>query len=246
MVQRHGSETIGADARRPSAGWAPDEVHGEAHERHEAKRHGKHGPRAEHAEQIDGRAHDQRAPDPNGKAPVDGERVVAAGDQEAPAVDRVAELAAALEAVKAEAAENWDKFLRERAETENYKRRLERTHAEQVKRVRKEMLLKTLGALDNFERALAYEGQDASQVDPQSLLMGLKMTLSQFKDLLAAEGVTEVLAAGERFDPALHEAVATEVAPDVPEGQIVAELQKGYRIGDELLRPARVKVATRA
>jgi molecular chaperone GrpE len=160
-------------------------------------------------------------------------------------VDRVTELEAALEAAKAEAAQNWDKYLRERAEMENYRRRLERNQADQLKRARQELLLKTLGVLDNLERAVAYQADSAAAIDAKGLLMGLKMTYAQFKDLLASEGLAEVKAVGEQFDPALHEAVATEVAPDKPEGQIVAELQKGYTLGDELLRPARVRVATR-
>ena len=228
MAQRHGSETIDAHAA-------------EARQRHEARRHAEHAqPHADGREHANGREHDQRAYRPHGGAEGDQGQA-----QPAPAADRVAELEAALEAAKAEAAENWDKFLRERADTENYKRRLERTQAEQLKRVKKDVLLKTLGVMDNLERALAYEGEGTAQVDPKTLLMGLKMTLSQFRDVLSSEGVTEVPALGGQFDPALHEAVTTEVAPDVPEGQIVAELQKGYRMGDELLRPARVKVATR-
>lgn len=160
-------------------------------------------------------------------------------------VDRVTELEAALEAAKAEAAENWDKFLRERAEMENYRRRLERNQADQIKRERKDLLLKTLGVLDNLERAVAYQSDSNAPVDAKALLTGLQMTYSQFRDLLTSEGVKEVTSLGKQFDPAVHEAVATEVAPDKPEGEIVAELQKGYRLGDDLLRPARVKVATK-
>ena len=129
---------------------------------------------------------------------------------------------------------------------ENYKRRLERNQGEQTKRQRKDLLLKTLGVLDNLERAVAYQAESATPVDAKALLTGLQMTYAQFKDFLAGEGLKEVKAEGEQFDPALHEAVSTEVAPDKPEGQIVAELQKGYTLGDELLRPARVKVATKA
>ena len=158
--------------------------------------------------------------------------------------DRVAELEAALEAAKAEAAANYDKYLRERADMENYKRRLERNQADQIKRVRKELLLKTLGVLDNLDRALVYAPADGRDVDAKSLLMGLKMTHAQFRDMLSSEGLAEVKTVGEPFDPARHEAVTTEVAPGLPEGQIVEELQKGYPLGDELLRPARVKVAT--
>ena len=148
------------------------------------------------------------------------------------------ELEAALEAAKAEAAANWDKYLRERAEMENYKKRVERTYADLSKRSRKELILKFLSPIDNLDRALAFDA------DTQNLTKGLEMVHGQFKDLLTSEGITEIKTVGERFDPNLHEAIATEPAGDRPDGEIVAEIQKGYRIGEEMLRPARVKVAT--
>jgi molecular chaperone GrpE len=153
---------------------------------------------------------------------------------------RIEELEAALEAAKAEASANWDRFLRERAEMENYKKRLERTYADLAKRGRKDLLLKLLAPIDNLDRALAFES------DPQSLLKGLRMIHVQFKELLAGEGLTEVKTVGEKFDPAIHEAIATEPADGRDEGEIVAEIQKGYALGEELLRPALVKVASRA
>jgi molecular chaperone GrpE len=164
---------------------------------------------------------------------------------DAGAPQRIAELEAALAAAKAEAAEHWDKYLRERAEMENYKKRLERTYADREKRGRKDLLLKVLGVLDNLDLALSYQANSGQAVDAQGLLTGLKMTHGQFKDVLQAEGVKHVPSIGAQFDPALHEAVATEVAPDKPDGEIVVELQKGYTYDDELLRPARVKVATK-
>ena len=151
---------------------------------------------------------------------------------------REEELEAALEAAKAEAAANWDKYLRERADMENYKKRIERTYADLSKRSRKELLLKLLAPIDNLERALAYDSE------AQSLTKGLQMVHAQFKDLLTSEGITEIKTVGERFDPNLHEAIATEPAGDRPDGEIVAEIQKGYRIGEEMLRAAQVKVAT--
>jgi molecular chaperone GrpE len=159
--------------------------------------------------------------------------------------DRVAELEAALAAAKAEAAANWDKYLRERAEMENYKRRIERTYADLARKGRKDLFLKVLNALDNLDRALSYESASGGQVDVRNLLTGLHLTHQQFKDLLASEGLAEINTEGAQFDPALHEAVATEAAGDRPDGQIVGELQKGYTYQDELLRPARVRVATK-
>ncbi|HEX2184162.1 MAG TPA: nucleotide exchange factor GrpE [Chloroflexota bacterium] len=168
-----------------------------------------------------------------------------AGEETTDLVARIAELEAALAAAKAEASENWDKYLRERAEMENYKKRIERTYADLARRGRKDFLLKILGVMDNLERAVSYESSSGHEVDAKSLLTGLRLIHSQFRDLLGTEGLKEIPALGERFDPAVHEAVATEEVADKPDGEIVAELQKGYLYDDELLRPARVRVATR-
>lgn len=148
--------------------------------------------------------------------------------------------------VRTEADDYRDKYLRERAELENHKRRIERAYADAARQERKAFLLRLLEVLDNLERALAYDGNTsaaAPEPDTRSLTTGLRMTYLQFKELLAREGLTEVPAVGVQFDPALHEAVAVDETSDRPEGEIVAALQAGYRHGDELLRPARVRVA---
>jgi len=179
------------------------------------------------------------APQADGSQPS-----AAPNGQSATPGDRISDLESALEAAKAEAAANWEKYLRERAEMENYKRRIERTYADLAKRGRKELLLKLLGPVDNLERALSYQEGSNQDVDARNLVKGIKMTYLQFKELLAGEGLTEIKTIGEKFDPNLHEAIATEQAPGKEDGEILAEIQKGYTMGDELLRPARVKVAS--
>jgi molecular chaperone GrpE len=244
MAQKPGPATADVDAQsggRSAAHQPAEHAHG--------RRDGEHGEhrshRSERPEAVNGR-HGEHAVDYGAAETGDTRHVGEAGNAGAAAPpDRIAELEAALAAAKAEAAENWDKFLRLRAEMENYKRRLERSQADQIKRERRDLLLKTLGVLDNLDRAVAYQAAGAAPVDPKALLTGLQMTYSQFKDLLASEGLQEVNTVGEQFDPRLHEAVSAAVTPDVPEGQIVEEIQKGYLLGDDLLRPARVKVATR-
>jgi molecular chaperone GrpE len=149
--------------------------------------------------------------------------------------------AAALAAAQAAAAANEDKFLRARADLENYRRRVIRERAEVARDAKKEVLLRVLDVLDNLERALGYE-QAGDQVDAQALLMGLRMTVTQFEDVLSGLGVKAVAACGEQFDPRWHEAVATVVDPAQAEGTIVEEIQRGYHLADALLRPARVKV----
>ncbi len=182
------------------------------------------------------------------QAPVDGGQGQSgqAGPLEPQApVDRVTELEAALEAAKGEAAANWEKYLRERAEMDNYKKRIERTYADLAKRGRRDLLLKLLSPVDNLERALAYEADVSQDAGVQNLIKGLKMVYLQFKELLAGEGLTEIKTVGEKFDPNLHEAIASEPAEGKEDGEILLEVQKGYTIGDELLRPARVKVASK-
>jgi molecular chaperone GrpE len=198
-----------------------------------------HGPST--AEVAAQEAPAEQAPPRPSESP--GEVTAAAAAPDATA--RIAELEAALAAAKAEAAAHWDKYLRERAEMENYKKRLERTYADLAKRGRKELLLKLLGVGDNLERAIVYESGSGQEVDSRNLATGLRMTYLQFKELLGGEGVREVKTVGEQFDPAVHEAVAAEVTADRPEGEVVAEVQKGYLYQDELLRPARVKVAAK-
>lgn len=161
------------------------------------------------------------------------------------AADPAAEAAAALAAAQAEAAANEDKFLRARADLENYRRRMGRERSEVASEAKREVLLRVLDVMDNLERALGYE-QSEGQIDAKALVTGLRMTITQFEDVLSGIGVQAVAAVGEQFDPHWHEAVATVVDPAQAEGTIVDEIQRGYHLGDVLLRPARVKVVASA
>jgi len=167
---------------------------------------------------------------PNGQAaaaPIDAEA-------------RIAELEAQLAAAKAEAAQNWDKYLRERAEMDNFRKRQERVTGDRVRREKREMLGKVLEVVDNLERALAYQ----DTMDRDSLQQGMRMLQWQLNELLKAEGLTPVPSVGEQFDPYVHEAIETVTSAEHPEGVVVEEVRKGYRLGDETLRPARVKVSS--
>lgn len=152
----------------------------------------------------------------------------------------VADLEKQLEAAKAEAASNWDKFVRERAEVENIRKRAERAANDRMRREKRELLGRVLDVVDNLDRALAFQ----ETMDRESLQQGLRMLQWQLNELLKSEGLTTVPAVGEPFDPYVHEAVETTPSEDQPEGTVVEELRKGYRIGDEVLRPARVKVSS--
>ena len=96
--------------------------------------------------------------------------------------------------------------------------------------------------LDNFEMALAAAGS-AEGASPEALKSGIAMVQQQLKSTLAEAGLEEVDASGQVFDPNLHEAVAQEESADVPEGRVLRQLRKGYRLRERLLRPATVIVA---
>ena len=170
-------------------------------------------------------------------AGADGTTPAPAPDASPAAAEEDTDPAAALAEAQAAAAANEDKFLRARADLENYRRRVGRERAEIAREAKREVLLRVIDVLDNLERALGYE-----QADAQTLLMGLRMTVTQFEDVLSGLGVKVVAACGEQFDPRWHEAVATVEDSEQAEGTIVEEIQRGYHLEDALLRPARVKV----
>ena len=179
--------------------------------------------------------------DPNDKvqqAPG-GEEPTAGSEQANPAA-RIAELEAQLEAAKTEASQNWDRFLRERAEMENFRKRQERVAGDKVRREKRELLAKVLDVVDNLERALAYQ----DTMDRESLQQGMRMLQWQLNELLKAEGLTAVSTVGEPFDPYIHEAIETIPSAEHPEGTVVEEIRRGYKLGDDTLRPARVKVSS--
>ncbi len=153
---------------------------------------------------------------------------------------RIAELEAQLAQARQEAAENWNKYLRERAEMENFRKRQERLAADRIAREKKALLLDILAEMDNVDRALVYQ----ETMDKQALQHTLRMLHWQLNEVMRNQGLTPVASLGETFDPYIHEAVEAVENSDKPEGTIVEEVLKGYKIGDETLRPARVKVSS--
>ncbi len=154
---------------------------------------------------------------------------------------RIRDLQAELEGARGQAAENEQKYLRCLAEMDNYKKRLERSHTELARTNKKALFVKALGVLDNLDRAIQYE--DTAREDPESLIKGLRLTYWQLQDLLGSEGIKPIEALGRAFDPRLHEAVDIDVTGTSEPGMVTAELQKGYYYQDEVLRPAKVRVA---
>lgn len=152
---------------------------------------------------------------------------------------RIRELESLLGQARQEASENWNRYLRERAEMDNFRKRQERIAVDRVQREKKALLHKILGVMDNVERALIYQ----DTMDKQGLQQALRMLMWQMNEVMRGEGLTPVPTVGEAFDPYVHEAIEAVEDSDKPEGTIVEEVQKGYKMGDETLRPARVKVS---
>jgi molecular chaperone GrpE len=145
-----------------------------------------------------------------------------------------------LELARVEAAKNWDLYLRERAELENFRKRTQRDKEESRLFARKELLLEVLPVLDNLERALDHAGQGGEH---QGLLEGVTMTAIQFRKVIEDLGARPINAVGTPFDPSLHQAMGQVEIAEQPPGTVVSEMQRGYLLQDRLLRPALVMVA---
>jgi len=142
----------------------------------------------------------------------------------------------------AKADENWERLLRTTADFDNFKKRAAREKQEAIKYANESLLQKLVPVLEHLDMALA-AAQTSGPEAGQSLQTGVNMVCQQFKNVLAEAGLEEVEALGKPFDPNLHEALSQQETPDVPEGQVVQQLRKGYRFRDRLLRPASVVVA---
>jgi molecular chaperone GrpE len=142
----------------------------------------------------------------------------------------------------ANADENWDKYLRAVADFDNYRKRVAREKEELARFTTERVVAALLPTLDNLERAI-----DAAQThgaENSALLQGLTQVHSQFRRTLIEFGLQEIIVgAGEVFDPNLHEAVSQVESSDHAEGHVVEQFQRGYKLADRLLRPARVVVS---
>lgn len=160
-----------------------------------------------------------------------GEAVI---DEETP---QQASLEEQLAAANARADENYGKFLLAVADFDNYKKRTQRDFDSLVASRRRMLIERFLPVLDNLERALD------SNAGGESLRDGVAKTLRGFEALLAGEGVKAIEIKGKTFDPRLAEAIGTSAANGASEDTVVEVAEKGYTLGDEVLRPAKVIVA---
>lgn len=156
------------------------------------------------------------------------------------AEERIGELEEALAVKEDEARNNWDKFVRERADLENYRKRVQREKEELLKYGNESLVMEILPVIDNMERALAH----AADEPHVAVIEGIRLTHAMLISALKKFGVTPIeTKPGAPFDPAFHQAMQQVESVEIPSNTVVEELQKGYMINDRLLRAAMVSVA---
>ncbi|MFN8475771.1 MAG: nucleotide exchange factor GrpE [Anaerolineae bacterium] len=154
---------------------------------------------------------------------------------------RVEQLESELAEVKGRAAEYLDGWQRARADMANYRRRTEAERATLVATANGRLLTRLLPVLDDFERA--FETLPA-ELRNLTWIQGIGMIYRKLQMTVEGEGATPIDAVGQPFDPNIHDAIMQEESHDYPSGTVIAELQRGYRLGDRVLRPAMVKVSS--
>lgn len=181
---------------------------------------------------------------------VDGDGTAAEAQPEpeatSPAADvaaQIAALQAELEAARREAGELRAAWQRSAADFQNYRRRSEQEREATLGLASESLIRKLLAVVDDFDRALEAMPADLAQT---AWVEGLWLVERKLRALLESEGVTPIESVGKLFDPREHEAVVHQETTDAPDGTVIAELQRGYRLRDRVLRPALVAVANNA
>jgi molecular chaperone GrpE len=193
--------------------------------------------------------HPEKAAEANDTLPVDDaaetELAESAGSGGKDASE--AALESELEILRGEVAEQNDRLLRTLAEMDNLRKRTRREVADARRFAQAELLRPLLEILDNFDRALAVDADraaDAAAEGHEAFRQGVQMIAQSYRQVLQDHGVQPIPAEGEAFDPALHEAVGQQPAPEGTEpGTVLAVVQAGYTLGELVLRAARVIVA---
>jgi|SRR6516164_9376718 len=144
-----------------------------------------------------------------------------------------------IERLKEDLRREHDMYLRALADYDNYRRRVERDRSAAARSDKRQLILQLLEVLDGFDRALQHMG-DA----PSSVSEGLQLLQRKLLSVLEAQGVTPLQSLGETFNPEFHDAIGTVRNDDLESGTVAEEMQRGYRWGDDVLRPARVRVAS--
>jgi molecular chaperone GrpE len=160
-------------------------------------------------------------------------------DQESQAASEASGAPDEVEELRRERDALQDRLLRTAAEFDNYRKRVERDRRELSEFAAADALVDMLPVIDNLERAL----QAPSGGDAEGLRKGVELIHRQMLELLRKRGAKPIEALGADFDPNIHQAVVHESSDRHREGEVMEELQRGYRLGERLLRPAMVKVA---
>ena len=148
-----------------------------------------------------------------------------------------------LEDLKKENISLGDRLLRQQADFENYKKRIEREKSEYSQLASSELMKELLNALDSFDLALRSAAEKRS--GDENTLRGFELIYKQLQDTLARFGLKPIEAKGKEFDPNFHQAVSTKTAEGVDENTVIEELRKGYTLHGRLLRPAMVTVSAK-
>jgi molecular chaperone GrpE len=152
-----------------------------------------------------------------------------------------------LDALLAKAEKERDEYLdlakRTKADFENFRKRMSAEVLAATGRGKAEVLRDVLPVLDDLERALQAAGLDPEGDSDDGLAHGVLLVFRSLRDSLSKNGIEAVDPTGERFDPTLHEALSTQPADGAEPGTVIETMQKGYRLGEQLIRPARVVVA---
>jgi molecular chaperone GrpE len=168
----------------------------------------------------------------------DVERMDDEGGAPSPAPDPAPALADEIVELRKERDGLHDRLLRQAAEFDNYRKRVERERKESGQYAAIEFVQDLLPVIDDFERALQIDAPGA-----ESYRQGLEIIHRALMEMLRRRGVTPIEAVGTAFDPQIHQAVAYDEAPDRRDGEVMEQFTRGYRLGDKLIRPAMVKVA---
>jgi len=191
---------------------------------------------------LDGQNEDIEAAMRDAVAAVEG---VESGESQAPAAAGVVDTAEdEVVKLRREIADLRDRSMRTLADFDNFRKRSERERQDLKKYAQVEIIREYLGIIDNLDLALSAAGTAAGTAD--DLKRGVEMIHRQMLDLLKRNGVKEISALGEPFDPAMHEAVSRDEDPAVKAPTVTGEMRRGYFIYDRLLRPAMVKVSVPA
>jgi molecular chaperone GrpE len=205
------------------------------------------------AEQAESSAAESPAEGPAQEAGAVGAPIEAEEPQQA---SELAALRQELEKTKAKECEYLDGWQRARAELSNARKRFQREQEQAYTNARADILRRLLPIVDDFERAFdklpsnpadaAADPADLAGVDGPGLswVAGIRLIQRSFLTLLEQEGVAPIIVGGQRFDPSLHEAVTHEPSKEVPEGFIIGEMRRGYKLGERVLQPSMVRVSS--